>query len=220
MEFVCVVASHLSSSFRVEFLKQTLLSALFGLKAERIIVSCSGLLPTIPEDERITILHHSEKKSQFSHIQSVLHLIQPKDTVVFIDDDDMFLPKSRKILESIIETGMQCGEGFSFLSVESDHKINSYGWEQICQMEEIKEDEYLFQLDFPGTFCSGEKLFEYFSQGVRRLCWEESEKMDDEYLPGEEDCVFMQYFINPVSKSNKTFGPWVFHREHMLQRDY
>lgn len=220
MEFVCVVASHLSSLTRVKFLEQTLLSALFGLKAERVIVSCSGLPSIVPDDGRINVVHHSEKKSQFSHVQSILHLIGENDMVVFIDDDDMFLPRSREILESVVKTGMECGEGFSFLSVESDHEINSYGWEQICQMEEIKEDKFLFQLDFPGTFCSGRKLFEYFSPEVRARCWKESEEMDDEYLSGEEDCVFMQYFINPISKSNQTFGPWVFHREHPLQRDY
>jgi hypothetical protein len=116
MQFVCVIASHLSSRERAEFLYQCLLSTLYGLKADKIIVSYSSdsITPIIPDDKRIKLIEHDHKMFQFEHIESTLHLINDTDLVIFMDDDDLFLSESRNIIESILKLGYTCAEGRAY----------------------------------------------------------------------------------------------------------
>lgn len=115
MQFVCVIASHLSSTERVNWLNQCLISALEGLKADKIILSCSGdIEPVLPEDKRIHLLRHTQKKFQFQHLESILHLISDDNIVIVMDDDDLFLPKTREIIEDLLQQGAKCFEGLAY----------------------------------------------------------------------------------------------------------
>ena len=70
MRFVCLIASHLSTQQRVDLLYECLLSALYGLKADQIIISCSGQVePKLPESNKILVLKQPQKKLQFQHLK-------------------------------------------------------------------------------------------------------------------------------------------------------
>lgn len=86
-------------------------------------------------------------------------------------------------------------------------------------MESLEdENEFYSGYDFPGTFCKGIILKKYFE--FREEAWESVRDM--EYRDGEKDCVFMEYLHkqNNYYKEDEKVKPWIFHREHMLKRDY
>lgn len=220
MQFVCVIASHLSSIERAKWLNQCLISTIEGLKADRIIISCSGdIEPIIPNDHKIYSLRQTEKKLQFEHIESIVPLINDDDIVIFMDDDDLFLPESRSIIEDLFAQGYKCSEGLAYCTYsESIGNADNFGWEDV-KTKDLSKLNLDSGYDFPGTFCTGKHLKEYFESEKRIASWERSKELD-EYGKGEEDCVFTQCYIQKLDGFIKSTKPWIFHRQHFLKRDY
>lgn len=219
MQIVCIIASHLSTTDRANWLHECLLSTLEGLKADKIILSFYGnVKPIIPHNHKIQILEQSRKMYQFEHIESTLHLIDDNDIVVLMDDDDLFLPESRSIIESLITKGAKCSEGTSYHGFFANKNVNNFNWIDIKD-HDLSKFNITLDHDFPGTFCFGKHLKHYFQLDERNNSWEKSKRLD-QYSKGEEDCVFTQCYIQMLDGFVTSEIPWIFHRHHSLKRDY
>lgn len=87
----CIIASHISSSQRLDWLGLAIESAM--PHCEKVIVSVSGeYYPVLYPDN--VVVHYSDRKlAQFDHIKNSLKSVS-SSTVIFLDDDDLLLPNT------------------------------------------------------------------------------------------------------------------------------
>lgn len=153
-DFTCIVASHLSSEQRLQWLQESLDSCLTYFS--HVILSISytkdvreELIMALSDDRyssSLTILFSEQKRTQFQHIDAVTSLIRTK-WVIFMDDDDKFMDPE----ESIITLRNRYGKhiGIQYLYDDDGEEVL------------VDDGQHVFDADFSGTFCKTS----FFSNG-------------------------------------------------------
>jgi hypothetical protein len=218
---ICIIASHLSSQIRIDWINECLLSATNYLKPSKIILSysCENNINFIPPlNDKLFIINHPNKKYQFEHIFECLEYIQDDDQIVLMDDDDLFLPNSGTIVREIFEK-YTCSQGCHCLDYL--HLANEYNLAKFKDIKHLDFTKLETDIDMPGTLCMGYILRNYFKKEVRHNARTLSLR-DDDYTLGEEDCIFTAFYITHQKGyyDNKIQISWLFHRTHMQIRDY
>ena len=233
MSIVCIIASHLSSIQRFLWLNEAIISALEGLNADRIIVAYSGNIDIIrSSDPKVKYINSPVKKYQFDHIESCMQHIQPTDYVVFMDDDDMFLPTAGKLVREFISdsNNVSC-LGCQITTLDNDNIHNAFNYKNIIDHYDDlmigfnvsigkgsfgKYNDLYRSYDTPDTICRGSELMIYFE--TRDVQWKIALQFEP-YSKGEEDLVFGKY-QEKLSGYKRVSEPYMFHRLHNLRRDY
>lgn len=207
--FTCVIASHISTITRFEWLEECIqncqqyfnkiiLSVSYEEDMHKYIVSLSE---TISDSSNIMILVHKERKLQFDHIKSVSLTKDALQTemLIFIDDDDLFLPSVVKMVPILYD------------------RYKQHTGVQIMYDELDDNGSPMVDVDFSGTFCKTEFLHKWLRDNPKAT------------LMYDADCVFVQDISDGgrgIPNYFTDFGidddiiPYVSRKTHNLERDW
>lgn len=176
MSLTCVIASHISSIARLNWLREAITSASF---CDKIILSISYKdefseivenykWNTFAFNFKLKVVIHSYRKTQFQHIETVSKFIKT-DNVIFCDDDDYFLPNAKDIVKTLMKL-YTTNPGIQY---EYDIDVRKFG---------------NIVTDFSGTFCTTEMLINFL-------------KEYSDYIEVYDcDCTFIKYLLDNTGR--------------------
>lgn len=200
----CVIASHISSEDRLYWLCEAVDSASHYFPT-LLALSCHEQLKKVVEREIETfpclVYFTDEQRTQFEHISAIAEEITT-DYVIFLDDDDFFLPSLEAMFPLLLERYGQ---------YEGVQEIHYNG---CAEVEEIL-------CDFSGTFCSTVFLLDFLREYRHELNAYDCDCVFREVLtekgkgrPKNKERYYHNYDIDA------DIIPFVYRREHDLPRDW
>lgn len=213
-----------------------------------IIISYSGLMIDLPE--HIIKYQHNDRMSQFDHIRYIFEqrkgLLNENDLILFLDDDDMVLPKSDVEYKGYITDRNGSVNSFTY-KFESPFETISDGIPGVVGQQILgrssDKDKFSFSHifieevhnfcfsgfrelveDFSGTIIRKQYLEKFLSQkNTSNITlipgFEKFMQFADKYIENTTDTRLMD-FIDNLHSSNCYRNPTVFHRIKEYQSEW
>lgn len=229
---IVLIASHLDD-FRTPLLVDAVDSAASWVKPNRILVSASGAQPPDLAEFGADVWYQGRQLvTQFDHLEFLVEQldgVDPNTAIVFMDDDDLFLPNA---YQAVRRGGRHIGQlissndvmdAYRYLAMDSEmrriYRTNKYDYvlatrfgkpmtiDLPAAVEEMYRKDIIYEQDFPGTVVPLRDVRYYFDHR------DEYRDITDKLDVNQEDVIFMQDYLDAFDTS-KTVEPYLFHRLH------
>lgn len=161
----------------------------------------------------VTFFLQDVKMKQFDHLAFLFGRFNgtDRDSIIFIDDDDLYLRPIKWIDKTII--------GLQYIPIETSDEDNTFAmsYKEILAIEPEWKDKWSKEIDFSGYQTQFSNVKTYFSKRVAK----EIKPLSDEYKELEEklnkimgnieDIEFMK-FLDSLPNTYLPSVPIVFHR--------
>lgn len=228
MDITCIIASHISSIERYDYLLMSVKSAVRHCK-EVILDISSTIDIELPKEDGLIVNMRSEKLSQFEHIALAIEDVS-FENVLFLDDDDVLLPSCEDNIRIGDESaGVQIHYKMPIIRTLKYYQGTDYDdyrqrkldkakrrKEINNEINSIKDLDNLYDFldgldglesrplstDFSGTYCPIDRIREFIEEDRDCLCYAYN---DVDFISGICSLSMTPYVM-----------PYIFRREHSL----